>query len=487
VVVYLRMVSHLNWKEINHFVDHLHTKLSGLSVETVFIRENLQSESGFLKNEWVLRLSSPSSSGSLILSARPQSPYFLYYENAGFKKSKGATLSAFALSLSQHLKGLKILKIRSLPEDRFIVIDFTHQKSLVLCLIPAATHAALIETNSHLIYAHSKVNDLKKVDAYKFLEPSQSKKAFEIRSEYFNQYTRYVEDIERSLINESIQNKKQKITSYLNSSLAKLKKTEKKLKETLSHLDTDPPFKKWADYLKAELHLPHILNHKNEREVFNYENDIKMTIFCDPKLTPQAQVEKFYSRAKRHEKKLSESNSQLKSINTEILKNKKILESIPSLTGFLELEKLEKSLGLIDEKSVTLKATYPGRAFTSCDGLLILIGRNSDENLNLTFKVAKGNDVWMHLRGRPSSHTIILVPPKKTVPLTTLLEAAKLTVFFNGGREWGKTEVDYTLCKNVKKIKKTKKVSYTQNKTLNVQVDQKEIDQILNSTNDSSV
>jgi hypothetical protein len=114
---------------------------------------------------------------------------------------------------------------------------------------------------------------------------------------------------------------------------------------------------------------------------------------------------------------------------------------------------------------------WSGKTFFSKEGLPILVGRNKTENLELTFKVARGNDLWMHVRGRPGAHVVIPLNPGKTASLETLLDAATLTLFYSGGEKWGKTEVDYTFKKHVKRIKDSTEASYTHNKTLVLSVE----------------
>ncbi len=152
---------------------------------------------------------------------------------------------------------------------------------------------------------------------------------------------------------------------------------------------------------------------------------------------------------------------------------------------FTALESLEQNLGI--ERDPTLKPSGKKekaklgftRKFKSKEGLEILIGKNRQENLELTFRIAKGNDLWLHLKGRPSSHVVILLPSNRTASLDTLLDAAQLLLHFSSGKDWGATEVDYTFRKFVKKIKNSEEVSYTQNKTLIVKPDQERLKRLL--------
>ena len=89
-------------------------------------------------------------------------------------------------------------------------------------------------------------------------------------------------------------------------------------------------------------------------------------------------------------------------------------------------------------------------SFVSSDGFEILVGRNNIQNDELTTKTARRTDMWLHTKSVHGSHVIIscegLTPPDKTIE-----EAASLAVYFSQGREGGKTAVDYTMVRFVKK------------------------------------
>ena len=50
---------------------------------------------------------------------------------------------------------------------------------------------------------------------------------------------------------------------------------------------------------------------------------------------------------------------------------------------------------------------WTGRTFTSPAGVPILVGRNRKENEELSLRVAKPADVWMHVRDSPGAHVIL--------------------------------------------------------------------------------
>lgn len=115
------------------------------------------------------------------------------------------------------------------------------------------------------------------------------------------------------------------------------------------------------------------------------------------------------------------------------------------------------------------------RKFQSKEGLALWAGRNHAENEELVIRLARGNDMWMHLKGRPGAHVVIQLAGGKTPSLETLLDGATLVAYYSGIKSNDKVEVDYTYRKYVKRVPGNKDkflVTYTQNKTLMVKLEE---------------
>ncbi len=128
------------------------------------------------------------------------------------------------------------------------------------------------------------------------------------------------------------------------------------------------------------------------------------------------------------------------------------------------------------------------KSYSSKEGHRIWVGRNAKENEELVMRLAKGNDLWMHLKGKPGAHVVVQAQKNKSVSLETLLDAALLCAFYSDVKVGSKVEVDYTPRKNVKRISGGNKgrkpgkdsgkqflVTYSQNKTLMVGVTQEKL------------
>ena len=115
----------------------------------------------------------------------------------------------------------------------------------------------------------------------------------------------------------------------------------------------------------------------------------------------------------------------------------------------------------------------PFRRFTSTDGLPIFVGRNARENDELTFGLAKSDDLWLHARGTPGSHVVVRLSKGTDPPPETLRDAAMLALLYSDLKKSGKGDVIYTRRKWVKKAKGQAPgaVVVTQDKSLHVRLD----------------
>lgn len=126
----------------------------------------------------------------------------------------------------------------------------------------------------------------------------------------------------------------------------------------------------------------------------------------------------------------------------------------------------------------------PFRRFISTDGFPIFVGRNARENDELTFGLAKSDDLWLHARGTPGSHVVVRLEKGTDPPPETLRDAASLALLYSDLKKSGKGEVIYTRRKWVKKSKGQAlgAVIVTQEKSVHISLDKIRLDAIKNRT-----
>ncbi|MBV9973175.1 MAG: DUF814 domain-containing protein [Candidatus Eremiobacteraeota bacterium] len=121
-------------------------------------------------------------------------------------------------------------------------------------------------------------------------------------------------------------------------------------------------------------------------------------------------------------------------------------------------------------KPTTLKRKRARVVVEAPGGSRIFVGRSPVENADLTFTVARPNDLWFHARGTPGAHVILQRDDRAEPPLADLELAASLAAFFSRAKESPRVDVDYTLRKFVRKRPAAAPglVFYTEAKTMSV-------------------
>lgn len=256
-----------------------------------------------------------------------------------------------------------------------------------------------------------------------------------------------------------------RITQNSKDMICKLMSLQKKLKnklkiqkeEKLNCKDKDK-LQQCAILLQSNLYKIQKGDEKIVLEDF-FNNNQPVTIKLDPALSAAANAQKYFNKYK----KMCMADKMLTDV---IINTENEIEYIDSVIDNILRSDTRENLELIKielqeqgylrkskDNSVTRK--LPKNKFLkiqSIDGFDILIGNNNVNNDNLTFKQASKNDIWFHAQKIPGAH-VIVVTNGRSVPLTTLEQAATLAAEHSKGKDENLVSVDYTEVKNVKKFK----------------------------------
>ncbi|MGA8574836.1 MAG: NFACT RNA binding domain-containing protein, partial [Candidatus Cybelea sp.] len=93
----------------------------------------------------------------------------------------------------------------------------------------------------------------------------------------------------------------------------------------------------------------------------------------------------------------------------------------------------------------------PSLEFRTANGSRILVGRSPSENADLTFRVARPNDLWFHAQRIPGAHVILARDDRATAPEEDIETAASLAAFHSRAKAATSVPVDYTSRKHVRK------------------------------------
>ena len=95
--------------------------------------------------------------------------------------------------------------------------------------------------------------------------------------------------------------------------------------------------------------------------------------------------------------------------------------------------------------------------FVHAGGFTVLVGRNNRQNDVLSTQVASADDLWLHVRGMPGSHTVVRVPNAKLQPADLDVQfAADLAAYHSKARDTSKIDVIVTRGAWIKKPKGAK-------------------------------
>ena len=174
-------------------------------------------------------------------------------------------------------------------------------------------------------------------------------------------------------------------------------------------------------------------------------------------LSPQQNAAKFYkdyTRMKNAEKELTR---QIELGQQELSYLQSVLEELDRAQTDMELEEIRQELHAggyvrLDAGRRKMKtAKLPPMRFESTDGYPIYVGRNNRQNDELTFKLARKDDIWLHAQKVHGSHVIISCGGTKP-PDDTLTQAAQLAAYYSESKGGQNISVDMTPVKQVKKL-----------------------------------
>lgn len=301
------------------------------------------------------------------------------------------------------------------------------------------------------------------------------KESFETLSELLDEF--YENKAERDRVHQQSNDLSQLLNNERKKNANKLKKLQKDYNET----DRADEYRVKGEVLTAYMHLVEQGQKVVELENF-YDDNKPITVELDPQKTPAGNAQWYFSRYKKMKNRMMHLAEQIPQTNQEI-------EYLDSLLAQLEIASSDDIDEIRDELRVEgyLKKQRGGKKkkkknvgpekYYSTDGTLIYVGKNNNQNDQLTMKTAHKTDWWLHTKDIPGSHVVIRSdnPSEETIE-----EAAILAAYFSKYRMSSSVPVDYTQIKHVNKPNGAKPgyVIYDNQNTIFVTPDKKLIKQL---------
>ena len=283
----------------------------------------------------------------------------------------------------------------------------------------------------------------------------------------------YKDKAERDRVKQQASELIRRVENELQKNRQKLKKQEKELQAT----ENAEEFRQKGELLTTFLHQ--VPNDQDQVVLDNYYTNQPITIALDKALTPNQNAQKYFKRYQ----KLKEAVKYLTELIEETKATILYLESVETVlnqAGLDEIAEIREELiqtGFIRrrQREKIQKRKKPEKYLASDGKTIILVGRNNLQNEELTFKIARKEELWFHAKDIPGSHVVISGNLNPSDEVKT--DAAELAAYFSKGRLSNLVQVDMIEIKKLNKPTGGKPgfVTYTGQKTLRVTPDSEKI------------
>ena len=283
----------------------------------------------------------------------------------------------------------------------------------------------------------------------------------------------YKDKAERDRVKQQASELIRRVENELQKNRQKLKKQEKELLAT----ENAEEFRQKGELLTTFLHQ--VPNDQDQVILENYYTNRPITIALDKALTPNQNAQRYFKRYQ----KLKEAVKYLTDLIEETKATILYLESVETVlnqAGLDEIAEIREELiqtGFIRrrQREKIQKRQKPEQYLASDGKTIIFVGRNNLQNEELTFKMARKEELWFHAKDIPGSHVVISGNLNPTDEVKT--DAAELAAYFSKGRLSNLVQVDMIEVKKLNKPTGGKPgfVTYTGQKTLRVTPDPEKI------------
>ena len=285
--------------------------------------------------------------------------------------------------------------------------------------------------------------------------------------------TYYKDKAERDRVKQQASELIRRVENELQKNRHKLKKQEKELLAT----DNAEEFRQKGELLTTFLHQ--VPNDQDQVILDNYYTNQPITIALNKALTPNQNAQRYFKRYQ----KLKEAVKYLTDLIEETKATILYLESVETVlnqAGLEEIAEIREELiqtGFIRrrQREKIQKRKKPEQYLASDGKTIIYVGRNNLQNEELTFKMARKEELWFHAKDIPGSHVVISGNLDPSDEVKT--DAAELAAYFSQGRLSNLVQVDMIEVKKLNKPTGGKPgfVTYTGQKTLRVTPDPEKI------------
>lgn len=237
------------------------------------------------------------------------------------------------------------------------------------------------------------------------------------------------------------------VARALRKEVGRLGRLLQNLEDDLERAGRSDTVREQADTLAAHLH--EVVRGADHVVLPSLDGDGVLRVPLLVGQSPARSMERLYNKARRLEKMGERVLERLDATERAVERARSDLERVDAME-LEELEGLHRSTRGATERTVR---KLPGvSTWTGPRGERVLVGRDAKANRRLSFQVGRGDDYWMHLRGKPGSHLLLPMKRGHSPSLELLLAAAQIAAVHGQVPEGGRAEVQYTRIRDIRSI-----------------------------------
>ena len=404
----------------------------------------------------------------LFVSVEPAAPR-LYLIKRRFRDLEKQSIapSPFVQVLRSSLGGGTVLSINKDAAERVVRLSFSHDediKTLVTQLTGRSANLYLLDQRGYITHALRAPQGPGQQVGETYEPPSAQTKQSQQESPFkqgdFSTISEAADAyyLQREAA-ESFSSRANALLAKLKKELAQNRKLQNNLAKDLRTHGDPEQHKRKGDLLLANIATARRSGNKVLVTDYYADGAPEIEIEIDENLTLQDEAARYfslYTKAKRAISEIGKRQEQIAKNISQLEERKAELEKIIAASDEAALGELEGPRDTSKSPKTKKKSSdrIPGvRVYRSSDGYEILVGRTARINDQLTFRVARPHDMWLHAADYPGSHVIIRNTSRKEIPHRTILEAAQIAAKFSQAGDDSKVSVHYAQRKFLAKPK----------------------------------
>ncbi len=246
---------------------------------------------------------------------------------------------------------------------------------------------------------------------------------------------------------------KRPIREAIASARTRLDRRREALELSLKQAAEADRLRQWGEWILA---YTHAITPDQTELIVELEDSQPLRIPLDPSRSAVDNAQAYFARYRKAQRAAEGGPARLEEVTLALRDLEQLETDLDLAASRPEIDEVRALL--VEGGHLRVKKGRPpkrGRSeplsLTSPDGLTILVGRNSRQNDEITFRRAKGDDWWFHARGVPGAHVIVR-SQGQGLPPDTIQRAAELAAYFSRLRDEPDVVVDYTHRRHVRRI-----------------------------------